>query len=149
VRTALAPKYYLFFNGVAQAYATTSVELNKPGSARPIWVYSPEANTFLEWPLHDTDTIQYHQLPILSLEIIDGEETVNDLSEFVGKIRVHVRGDDKFSPSISNIVSAWAISSKIVLDPRLKGRMIDTDAAISEVDLSSTMFVRPEMENVD
>lgn len=147
VRVALSPNYYIFFNGVEHPCKTT-VDLGAPGSAQPLWVYSPETNTFYEWPVHEADATEFKQPPILSLEIIDGE-VLHDLSEFVGNMQVHVRGDDEFYPSLSHIVNAWSLTSNIVLDPRLKGRMIDTDANITEVELNSPTLIRREVGTVD
>ena len=148
VCVALSPTYYIFFNGVEHPCKTT-VDLRAPGSAQPLWVYSPELNRFFEWPMHPTDMAEFKPLPILSLEVLDGEDIVHDLSEFVGGMQVHVRGDDEFYPSISHIVNAWSLSSNIILNPRLKGRMIDTDANILDVELNSSTLIRREMDTVD
>jgi hypothetical protein len=145
---ALSPTYYIFFSGVEYPCKTT-VNLSAFGSAQPLWVYSPEQNRFFEWPMHPADTVEFKQLPILSLEVLDGEDTVYDLSEFVGGVQVHVRGDCKFYPSLSHIVNAWSLSSNIILNPRLKGRMIDTDANIVDVELNSSTLIRMEMDTVD
>lgn len=96
--------------------------------------------------MHETDTISPHSLPILSLEIRDGDTVLHDLTEFIGTMRVHVRGDDKFSPSIVHILSAWTITSKIVLNPKLTGSSINTSAEITPIELDSTTFIRPEAE---
>jgi len=146
VRAALSPHYYIFFNGVDQPVAFTSVDLHAPGSAQPLWVYSQETNTFYEWPMHETDTISPHSLPVLSLEIQDGDTVLHDLTEFVGTMRVHVRGDDKFSPSISHILSAWTLTSKVVLNPKLSGSSINASADVTPIELNSTTLIRPEAE---
>ena len=146
MRVALSPHYYILFNGVDQPVAFSSVDLRAPGSAQPLWVYSPESNIFYEWPMHETDTINPHSLPLLSLEIKDGDTVLQDLTEFVGTMRVHVRGDDKFSPSISHILSAWALTSKIILNPKLTGSSITASGDIGSVELDSTTLIRPEAE---
>lgn len=146
VRVALSPHYYIFFNGVDQPLAFTSVNLRAPGSAQPLWVYSQELNTFFEWPMHETDTINPHSLPILSLEIKDGDDVLYDLTDFVGTMRVHVRGDDKFSPSISHILGAWTLTSKIVLQPKLTGSSINSSGESSLIELNSVTFIRSEAE---
>jgi hypothetical protein len=146
VRVALSPHYYIFFNGVDQPLRFSTVDLHAPGSAQPLWVYSQEANTFYEWPMHETDTINPHSLPILSLEIHDGDTVLHDLTEFVGTMRVHVRGDDKFSPSISHILGAWTLTSKIVLNPKLTGASISSSGESSSLELNSATFIRPEAE---
>jgi hypothetical protein len=144
LRVAFSPPYYIFFNGVDHPLPFSAVDLHAPGSAQPLWVYSQEANTFYEWPVHETDTINPHSLPILSLEIKDGDDVLHDLTEFVGTMRVHVRGDDKFSPSISHILSAWTLTSKIVLNPKLTGASISSSGESSSLELKSTTFIRPE-----
>jgi len=144
VYVALSPSYYIFFNGVEHPCKTT-VDLRAPGSAQPLWIYCPDINTFYEWPMNEADMAEAQPLPILSLEIVDGE-VLHDLSEFVGSMQVRVRGDDEFYPSISHIVNAWSLNTNIILDPRLKGRMIDTDANISEVELNSATLIRKEAE---
>jgi hypothetical protein len=147
VCVAVSPSYYIFFNGVE--HPCTNIDLHAPGSAQPLWLYSPEINTFYEWPMHETDAVVFKQLPILSLEILDGEDILHDLSDFVASIQVHVRGEDEFYPSLSHIVNAWSLNSKIILDPRLKGRMIDTEANILEVELNSPTLIRKEIDNTD
>jgi hypothetical protein len=94
--------------------------------------------------MHETDTISPHTLPILSLEIKDGDDVLHDLTEFVGTMRVHVRGDDKFSPSISHIMNAWTLTSKVVPHPRLTGASISSSGESSSLELNSTTFIRPE-----
>jgi hypothetical protein len=145
VCASLSPKSYIFFNGVEHPCEAT-LYARRPGSAQPLWLYYPETNTFYEWP--QSDTLEFKQPPVLSLEILDGEDVVHDLSEFVGNMRVHVRGDE-FYPSLSHIVNAWSLNTNIVLNPNLKGRMIDADANITEVELNSPTLIRREIDNVD
>jgi hypothetical protein len=96
--------------------------------------------------MHETDTISPHSLPLLSLEIQDGDIILHDLTEFVGTMRVHVRGDDKFSPSISHILSAWTLTSKVILNPKLTGSSISSSGESSSLELNSSTFIRPEAE---
>jgi len=120
VAKAFSPNTYLFFRDIDSPFHMSSVRLNQPGSAYPIWVYSPDTLTFTEWPLTGEGSV--NNLPMLSMEITD-EDVIYDLTDFVNEVKlVTITGNN--SPSISQILNAWTLSSNIVLDTKLRVNII-------------------------
>ena len=114
VADSYAVKTYVFFDEISAPYTRTSVNLGAPSSAVPLWSYSVETKTFVEW----SPGVQPKEvsLPILSLAVVDEERVIHDLTDFVESIRVAHSNPLRF-PSIAHILGAWSLSSKIVLNP--------------------------------
>ena len=130
-----SPNIYTFFRDVEFPYPSSSISFQTHGSAYPAWLYSSDTFTFTEWPEGDTTS----KLPVLSMEVVDGEEVLYDLTEFVNEINV-VREEDSTSfPSVGQILNAWTLSSKIVLDPKLRVTMITATAETVNTDLRSSV----------
>ncbi len=115
-------KTHIFFQGIASPYSSSTVHTRTRGSATPLWHYRADTKTFVEWSnqfqgMADAEAaLQQTSLPILSMTIVDGEEVIHDLTEFIGPIRVF-HSTPKVSPSIAHIIAAWSMSSGIVLHP--------------------------------
>ena len=139
---------YIFFDGIVHAFPAVAVKVVANGAATPRWIYTPETQTFNEWPAEGS-VYDWHSLPILSMEILYGETVMYDLTEFAEGVRVNVITGNKYYPSIAHIVNAWTISSKVVLDPGLKVRYINMEADTEETDLHSLALLRQAVEKVD
>ena len=137
INEAFSIKSYFLFEGISAPFHTSHVNIGASSSAVPSWYYLPEDKTFVEWSLETpiTDTLQTkgRSLPILSMEIIENDRVVYDLTDFIGDIKVY-NIEEAFCPSIAHILGAWFLSSSIVLDHMrdFKVSMIYTDTRMEE-----------------
>jgi len=147
------PKVYYMFRGTAGAYNIEDYIPWATGSARPEWVYHTGNSTWYPWTghLHNTlspPTFHAHPLPILSLEIVDGERAHYDLTDFLEPMRVGQLGDVLLStPSVAHLVSAWSVSSRVVVDrERFRARLIDSEGNTVETGLNDWRDLREVLE---
>ena len=143
VKDAFTEKVYYFFEKNPTGFLTTSVNISASSSAVPEWSYLPSKNTFFRWTrtpptLHAE---HFQELPLLSMEILENDLVVCDLTEFISTIRVHLDEQPLF-PSIAHILGAWSLSSGIVLDNtrRFTTRIIDLEANTHEYEVNSYDF---------
>jgi hypothetical protein len=120
----------------------------------PDWYYLAESNTFVEWehatPLSSLTRVNSLQLPVLSMEIIEDDAVVYDLTEFIDNLKIHTLGDE-FFPSVAHILGAWSISSGIVLDTT-RGfivRMIDTQANTIETEPNNYAYIHFKDDDIE
>jgi hypothetical protein len=74
-------------------------------------------------------TYKVSTLPILGLDITEGEKAAYDLTDFLEGVYVAQTGEEKTYPSLAHILAAWSLSSGIVLDPqRYFASLMDTSA---------------------
>jgi hypothetical protein len=127
---------YYFMQGYVVPYPRTSVNEYASSSAKVEWIYSVEDNQFTLYGLQDLPVGA--SLPILSLEIVRDDRVAHDLTDFVETMVVIRSTDVPFFPSISQIVQAWVLHSKIVFDTRIEfaARLITTngDTVVLELD---------------
>jgi hypothetical protein len=147
------PKVYFMFRNVAGVYNIEDYAPWATGSARPEWVYHTGNSTWYPWTghIHDTlnpPTFHTHPLPILSLEIVDGERAHYDLTDFLEPMRVGQLGDVLLqTPSVAHLVSAWSVSSRVVVDrERFRARLIDGDGNTVETVLNDWRDLREVLE---
>ena len=131
---AFSPNTYIFFRDVEFAYPSSSISFQTHGSAYPAWLYSADTLTFTEWPEGDKPS----KLPVLSMEVVDEDEVIYDLTDFVNEINVIQLEDSTTFPSVGQILNAWTLSSKIVLDPKLRVSLITATAETVNMDLRSS-----------
>ena len=112
IQGVYVPTNYIFFANVNTPYAENKANFYSPRSAAPIWLYSPDTHRFTAWG--DSDTLFSHALPVLSIEILEDDEVMYDLTDFIETIRVY---NTQKSPSLTHIIHAWVLSSELVLDP--------------------------------
>ena len=112
IQSVYVPTNYIFFANVNTPYIENKVNLYSPRSATPIWVYSPDTRKFTAWG--DSDALFSHALPVLSIEILENDEVMYDLTDFIETIRVY---NTQKSPSLTHIIYAWVLSSELILDP--------------------------------
>ena len=121
VRDIYREKVYILFEKIGTPYLLANVNVGSPSSAYPQWYYDPSTHAFVHWALGSsvkdiiatTNTI--HKLPILSMEILDNDRVVHDLTDFIDEIDVYST-EQEHSPCIAHIIGAWSLSSEIVLD---------------------------------
>ena len=135
VADALSEKVYVLFESISSPYRLSAVNISASSSAMPDWYYFPDTYSFVEWmpgstpkngPMVNGDT---YNLPILSMDILEGEDVVYDLTDFVSSVKVHTYSMDAL-PSIAHLLGAWSLHSHLVLDRErdFKIRIIDTNA---------------------
>jgi hypothetical protein len=153
---AFIPDSYIFFHDIVEAYPEERINTAASTSAIPLWRYLSETKQFVAWSVTSLEAAQMsHSLPILSMDIYEGDETVYDLTDFIEKIRVYNDTMQPISPSVAHIVSAWSLSSGIVLNParEFKIRYMTPDADTVETDLHYNCLINsceaePVMEPV-
>lgn len=124
---------YIFFKDLDYPVLESMTNVESSKSALPQWKYIIDQYQFFEWYPGGTTTVQNclssHSLPYLSMEILDGEEVIYDLTDFIEYARVYNSTDEETSPSIQQIVTAWMLDARTVLNPRrgFKLRYIDTN----------------------
>lgn len=142
---AFIPDSFIFFDGVVYPYPEAVINPTASTSATPVWRYLAETKQFVAWSLHGSlETAQMsHSLPILSMDIYEGDNTVYDLTDFTEKIRVYNDSMTPLSPSVAHIVSAWTLSSGVVLDPSrdFKIRYMTQEAETVEVGLDYNYII--------
>jgi len=142
------PETYLFLHGIDTPSLEKNVNIYSTSIAKPLWRYIPETRQFLQWQPNGTTTVQNaagsHPLPVLSIEILDGDRVLYDLSDFIELVRVYNSGEEPDSPTLAHIYNAWTLSSHLVLDPTrdFKVRFLTEMAETFVVDLA-------EMDNVE
>jgi hypothetical protein len=147
------PKIYYMFRNVTGGYHIEEYIPWATGSARPEWVFHSGNSTWYPWTghIHDTlnsPTFHTHPLPILSLEIVDGERAHYDLTDFLEPMRIGQLGDVLLqTPSVAHLVSAWSISSRVVVDrERFRARIIDSEGNTVETILNDWRDLREVLE---
>jgi hypothetical protein len=137
VLTAFDKHEYYFMQGYVVPYLRTSVNEYASSSAKVEWIYTVEDKQFTAYGQQGLPVGA--SLPILSLEIVRDDSVAYDLTDFV-ETMVVIRSDDAAPsfPSISQIVQAWVLHSKIVFDVRIEfaARVITTngDTVVLELD---------------
>jgi len=129
VYNAFEPEYWVFFQSKMDPIPYKYVSLSAKGSLHAEWSYDATSLRFV--PLirgeHPTTTRSRAEgrlhVPILSLNIVskeDGDEAVlYDLTDFLDTVRVYYVDDEELrgaTPTISQLIGAWSISSGVVLD---------------------------------
>jgi hypothetical protein len=154
VKDTFAPKVYYLFECLPAPYLTNSVNISASSSAVPDWYYLADTNTFVEWEhaesLSNLMRVNSLQLPVLSMEIVEGDAVVYDLTEFIENVKIHTLGDE-FFPSVAHILGAWSISSGIVLDTT-RGflvRMIDTQANMIETTPDNYAYIHFKNDDIE
>jgi hypothetical protein len=148
VESISASETYLFLHGIDTPCLEKNVNVYSTSIAKPLWRYIPETRQFLQWQPNGTTTVQNaagsHPLPVLSIEILDGDRVLYDLSDFIELVRVYNSGEEVDSPTLAHIYNAWTLSSHLVLDPTrdFKVRFLTEMAETFVVSLT-------EMDNVE
>ena len=131
---------YVFFENIMHPYNASCLNISHAESALPDWYYKPHENMLLQWTFSAKMNSPFPRLrsKILSMEILENERVVVDLTEFLEKMKIY----GTFMPSVEHIVGAWYVSSGIVLDTTSQYvvRHITEDA---ETVLTPLQYVQP------
>ena len=146
VADSYAVKSYVFFDEIAAPYLRTAVNLGAPSSALPLWSYSIETNTFVEWG--SGVDLKSVSLPFLSLAVVHKERVIHDLTDFVESIRVAHTNKTCF-PSIAHILGAWSLSSKIVLNPTNQYFVNTITSTAETIAFPTTSYAYPATEKAE
>jgi len=120
LRTAFAQKTYLMLEGVSAPYERSAVLTASQCSAVPLWYYSKEVRAFIAWSAGEELVLRNHTrggkpLSILSMSIMNDENELHDLTDFIGGVTVY--HPDGVQPSVAHILAAWSLESKVVVNP--------------------------------
>jgi hypothetical protein len=133
-------KTYILFKDIAFPVLENLTNVESSKSALPQWKYIADQYQFFEWYPGGKTTVQNcvssDSLPMLSMEILDGDEVIYDLTDFIAKVRVY-NSTDTPSLSIEHIVAAWMLDAGTVLNPsrNYTVRYINTNAVTIELPL--------------
>ena len=120
---------YIFFCGSSYPYHLDDLILSSPGVPAVEWYYNATKNTFVTARLQ-TNSQNYttHHIPYLSAQIQYNDLTLYDISEFINSVR-WAGEDGEPMPSVDHLVSAWSLSSGIVIEQSttMKLAVINTD----------------------
>jgi hypothetical protein len=114
-------KTYIFFKDISHPVLENMTNVESSKSALPQWKYVADQYQFFEWYPGGKTTVQNclssECLPMLSTEILDGDEVIYDLTEFIQAVRVYKSTEAGLSPSVDHIVAAWMLHAGTVLNP--------------------------------
>jgi len=122
IRTAIYEnKTYIFFNDIAHPVLENMTNVDSSKSALPQWKYIADQYQFFEWYPGGKTTVQNclssDSLPMLSMEILDGDDVIYDLTDFIQKVRVYKSTEAAPAPSVQHVVAAWMLDAGTVLNP--------------------------------
>jgi hypothetical protein len=127
VESAFKEKKYLFLEGYSTPFPEQAVNVYASASAAVDFRYNADTKQF-------SSGIGPKQcLPILSLEIVR-DEVVFDLTDFIEG--VSVISDNGF-PSVSQLIQAWMIDSRVILTRECKfiARIVSNEGTTVELDV--------------
>jgi len=146
----ISPRMYIFFEEYSMPFPLFSTILDTSIAAKPTVVFNADESVFLPYvPWKSFAEIciynQKNKFPILSMEVIDGDERcVRDLTDFVEGLR-YVYIPDMETPTVSNIISAWCIVHSIPLNrEKLSVRYITINGDEVTVSLIDTTPIAEE-----
>lgn len=108
---------YILFENIMHPYNISCVTLGLAASAIPDWYYKPDENILVQWTFPARINTKSPPFPrlrstILSMEILENDRVVFDLTDFLGKMEIY----GERMPCVQHIIGAWYASSSIVLD---------------------------------
>jgi hypothetical protein len=108
---------YILFENIMHPYNASRVTLTFAASAIPDWYYKPDENVLVQWSFPTQINTRTPPFPllrstILSMEILENDRVVFDLTDFLEKTKIYATR----MPSVEHIVGAWYASVGIVLD---------------------------------
>lgn len=109
---------YAFHQGSSSAYSLYKLKADSAASASLEWIYNPERKQFkhVDSCLDD----EYVYFPYLSAEIYHGNLRLYDISDFVSQLKWRAPSHGiSLRPTAKHILSAWFLSSGVVLDVSL------------------------------
>ena len=112
---------YIFFKDIGYPVPENLTNIESSKSALPQWKYVADQYQFFEWYPGGNTTVlncaSSNSLPMLSMEILDGDEVIYDLSDFIASVRVYNSTAAAPTPSIGHVVAAWMLDAGTILNP--------------------------------
>jgi hypothetical protein len=136
VYASLQPREYYFLKGYTTPYRKEDVNIHSSASTTVEFLYNADTRVFSDMTPYTTTKY----LPILSLDLIRDTEVYYDLTDFVERMTVVSNAKEFKYPSVSQIMSAWTIDSKVLFDPSIDffARIVSEEGATYEFVLSDT-----------
>lgn len=115
VKRGLRDNIYVFFQGSSYPYYLDDIQMTSPAIPAVEWYYNAKTHTFISARLY-TNSQQYHthHIPYLAAEVKYNDLLLYDISDFIDSIR-WAGEDDEGMPTADLLVSAWTLSSGVVL----------------------------------
>ena len=115
VRDSFRENVYVFFEGSSFPYKVNDLHLDSPGVPTVEWYYNATTNTFITARLNtNSEHFTKHHIPYLAAQIKYDDLTLYDISEFINSVR-WAGEEGEAMPTVDHLVSAWTLSSGIVL----------------------------------
>jgi hypothetical protein len=137
VKRSFQDDIYVFFKGSSYPYYINDVQLNRSGMPEIEWYYNAATNTFLTSRLYtNSQSYHTHHIPFLTAEVKYNDLTLYDVSEFMNSVR-WAGEDGEPMPDVNILMSAWSLSSGIVLkrSDQMNLVVINTDGIETNVPL--------------
>jgi hypothetical protein len=136
VYASFQPREYYFLKGYTTPYRKEDLNIHSSASATVEFLYNADTRVFSDMTPHAIS----RYLPILSIDLIRDSAVYYDLTDFVERMVVVSNLKEFKYPSISQIMSAWAIDSKILFDPSIDffARVVSEDGETYEFVLNDT-----------
>jgi hypothetical protein len=137
----LGPKEYLFFYEYNVPCLRSTVNVEASGSAKVEWIYDADKRVFYQYDYANKYREHPSRLPVLSIEVIENNKVLYDLTDFLDTLRFVSCGDS--APSIEQLIGAWSLSSGIILDTtrNFELRFLCTEANMHVTHLRNTSSV--------
>ena len=129
VKKTFQEEQVVFFRGSCYPYRLSEIHLNAPGVPEIEWYYNSTSNTFVSARLYNNSAhYATHHIPYLTAEVKYNDLVLYDISDFINRVR-WAGEDGEGMPNVDHLVSAWTLSSGIVLQrsPAMNLAVINTD----------------------
>lgn len=137
IKRSFQEDMYVFFKGSSYPYYLNDVHLNRSGVPEIDWYYNAATNTFLTARLFtNSQSYHTHHIPFLSAEVRYNDLVLYDVSEFINSVR-WAGEESEAMPSVDVLMSAWSLSSGIVLkrSDQMNLFVINTDGNETKIPL--------------
>lgn len=115
VKRGVTENIYVFFEGSSYPYYLDDIQMASPAIPSVEWYYNAKTHTFISARLYNNSQ-QYHthHIPYLAAEVKYNDLLLYDISDFIDSVRWGGE-EDEGMPNADHLVSAWTLSSGIVL----------------------------------
>jgi hypothetical protein len=137
VKQTFQQPVYVFFKDSDHPYLVSDVQLNCSGTPEIEWYYNATTHTFVTSRLYNnSESYHTHHIPYLTAEVRYNDLILYDISEFINSVR-WAGEDSEGMPSVNHLLSAWSISSGIVLkrSEQMNLNVINTDGNEAKIPL--------------
>lgn len=121
IRKSVKDDIYVFFKDSSYPYSVLDVQLTGSGTPEIEWYYNASTRTFLTSRLYtNSQTYHTHHIPYLTAEVKYNDLILYDISDFINSVRWAGVDDpsghqSETMPNVDHLISAWSLSSGVVL----------------------------------